>query len=200
MRFVRRSLQRCRVDASTDVRQTVAVRKRATTAPRREKRSGRNGVPASLIYFTVLLTGCSGDKDPSATASKPQREAATADLGPLPSDRAGARAWLQANSKRIDRFRAVAQELAAPTLPSDCASLAERFNAELGPISDHLKQVAASPDVVLGELLTSAAISARTMVAACTASDTSVADDERSGLANALVLIERRQAELKGRR
>ena len=151
----------------------------------------------AALCTAVLLTGCSKDDKSSDSSTGASSEAATAELGPLPPDRAGAKAWMVSNDEPVDGFQRVATELTASALPTDCAGLAERFNAELGPIADYLKAVAASPDPVLAELLTSAAISARTMVAACAASETAVADDERPGLANALVLIERRQAELK---
>lgn len=151
----------------------------------------------AVLCVVCLLAGCSKDNRSSDSRTNASSEAATAELGPLPSDRAGAKAWMVSNDKRVDGFQRVATELTAPALPADCAGLAERFNAELGPVADYLKAVAASPDPVLAELLTSAAISARTMVAACAAAETAVADDERPGLANALVLIERRQAELK---
>lgn len=154
---------------------------------------------ACVMCVGLLFMGCAGNKTPDSTSNS-RREVARAGLGPLPSDRAAAHAWLEANGKRVDGFQRLAVELTPAALPADCTPLAERLNDEIGPIGDYLKQVAASPDPVLAELLTSAAISARTMLVACTAGDTATAKDERSGLANALVLIERREAQLKGRR
>ena len=158
---------------------------------------GRAAVAIAGLCAAFVLAGCSRDNKSSDSSTRASSEAATAELGPLPPDLAAAKAWMVSNDERVDEFQRVAAELTAPALPADCAGLAERFNAELGPLADYLKAVAASPDPVLAELLTSAAISARTMVAACAASETAVADDERPGLANALMLIERRQAELK---
>lgn len=154
---------------------------------------------AAMACVALLVSSCSGDNNEDASSTKSKENAATAELGPLPPDSARAKAWIEANGEQVDRFRQVANGLISKVPPTDCTGVAERFNAALGPISDYLKLVAASPDPVLAELLTSAAISARTMVTACEASNTAVADDERSGLANALVLIERRKVELAGR-
>lgn len=160
----------------------------------------RRRCSAAVACVALLVSSCSGANNEDATSTQSKGNAATAELGPLPPDSARAKAWIEANGEQVDRFRQVANGLISKVLPTDCTGVAERFNAALGPISDYLKLVAASPDPVLAELLTSAAISARTMVTACEASNTAVADDERSGLANALVLIERRKVELAGRR
>lgn len=163
---------------------------------------GGVGVVLALIGIVMLATGRSADStDASAGSARPSAtlpgDVATTDLGPLPSDIAGARGWVEANDERMDQFQRIAAELTSPASPAECGQLAERFNAELGPVSDHLAQVAASPDPVLAELLTSTTISVRTLVAACMASDGDVADRERLGLANALILIERRREQLE---
>lgn len=155
-----------------------------------------------MAIAMTSLVGCIGSGEtgsvapPTSTTTQPE-EAAAVELGPLPADLTAARGWLDDNEEDVRRFQEVAVELTAPTLPDDCLAVAERFNAELGPVAEHLEQMASSPDPVLAELLTSATISVRTMVAACETGDTATAAQERPGLANVLMLIERRQVELR---
>ncbi|HEV2071313.1 MAG TPA: hypothetical protein VGR26_16100 [Acidimicrobiales bacterium] len=184
------------------MRNTVAVRAGGGEAAggesaMRRRRRCRPWVDVALAATLVALVACSDGRDAAAPTSTQPGEAAEADLGPLPSDRAAIRAWLDDNAERVRRFEAVAAELTAAERPEDCVALAERFNAELGPVSEHLEQVSASPDPVLAELLASATVSVRTIITACEAGDRAVADEERPGLANALVLIERRRVELE---
>lgn len=100
------------------------------------------------------------------------------------------------NAKPIDGFVQSAGVVVKSGSSPDCDELAEGFNRAVGPIDAYLKLVAGSPDSVLGELLTSAALSARSAIAACATGDNDVLSDERAGLGNALVLIERRRQEL----
>jgi hypothetical protein len=184
------------------VRNTVAVWARRSeavggeTAMRRRRRC-RPWVDIALAATMVVLVACSDGDDAAVPTGTQPDEAAEVDLGPLPSDRAATRAWLDDNAERVRRFEAVAAELTAAEGPDDCLALAERFNAELGPVSEHLEQVSTSPDPVLAELFASATVSVRTIITACEAGDSAVADEERPGLANALVLIERRRVELE---
>jgi hypothetical protein len=154
-------------------------------------------VHVALAATMVGTVACSSDGAPAAPTSTQAGEVTEADLGPLPSDRAASRAWLEDNEERVRRFEELASQLTAPDPSDDCLALAEQFNADLGPVSEHLEKVSTSPDPVLAELLVSATVSVRTIIDACETEDAAVVEQERLGLANALVLIERRKDELR---
>jgi hypothetical protein len=153
--------------------------------------------PHVILLAGLPVLGACNSAEEAAPPTTTPAEVTEADLGPLPSDRAASRAWLEDNEERVHGFEEVASQLTAQDSPEDCLALAERFNAELGPVSEHLEQVSTSPDPVLAELLVSATVSVRTIIDACENGDAAVVEQERPGLANALVLIERRKDELR---
>ena len=155
------------------------------------------GVTTVILLASCSSSGRSGsEQDSTLSPDVSSRLASSVDLGPLPADLEAARSWSTENDEAIGRFVSLARELLQGA-PKDCDGLAERLEDALGQFSGHLRRVGGSPDPVLGELLTSAAIATRLAIAACVSNEGAVIAEERNGLRNALLLIERRQNEIE---
>lgn len=175
------------------------------TSPVNGKRHrGLRSVLSMIAFVAAVLASVIVAKGLSSPgpSSPPARSSSTTDTTSKDPEsvREETRQWLAAHGGLIDRFDAATRALTRSDDTLDCTGLAEALHADLGPLNEFLKQMSATPDPVLSELLVSSAIAARGLLSACQTNDGAAMREEREALDVGLQLIAQRRTEMRGPR